>query len=67
MLHPADSPKTRTYRKYVIVAVTGVVVVAVILTAILVGMHLFTQGQEDILKVKKGEQLLKLTSAFLSH
>jgi len=43
--------------------VTGVVVVAVILTAILVGMHLFIQGQKDIVKVgkDKDDKLLTLT------
>jgi len=30
-------------------------VAAVILTAILVGMHLFTQGQKDILQVEEDE------------
>jgi len=36
--------------------VTGVVVVAIILTAILVGMYLFTQGQKDIVQVEKDEK-----------
>jgi len=43
-LHRSDPPKSRLYRKYAIIAVTGVVLVAVILTASLVGMHLFIQG-----------------------
>jgi len=58
VLHLVVPPKSRPYRKYAIVAVTGVVVAAVILTAILVGMYLFTQGQKDILKVDKDDKLL---------
>jgi hypothetical protein len=45
-----DSSKPRPYRKYVIIAVTAVVVAAIILIAILVGMYLFTEGQKEILQ-----------------
>jgi len=58
VLHSAVPPKSRPYRKYAIIAVTGVVVAAVILTAILVGMYLFTQGQKDILKVGKDSKVV---------
>lgn len=47
---PVVPPKSHPYRKCVIIAVTGVVVAAVILTAILVGLYLFTEGQKEILK-----------------
>ena len=57
----AVPPKPRPYRKYAIIAVTGVVVAAVILTAILVGMYLFTQGQKDILKVGKDNKAVECT------
>ena len=50
VLTPVVPPKSRSYRKYVIIAVTGVVVAAIILTAILVGMHFFTEAQKEILK-----------------
>jgi len=50
VLSPVVPPKSRPYRKYVIAAVIGVVVAAIVLTAILVGMYLFTEGQKDILK-----------------
>ena len=56
MLHSAVPSKSRPYRKYAIFSVTGVVVIAVILTAILVGMYLFTQGQKDILKVQNNNK-----------
>jgi len=46
----ADVPKPRNMKKIVIIAVSAILAVAIILTAILVGMYLFTQGQKDILK-----------------
>ena len=50
-IHGADAPKSRSYKKYVIIAVSAVLAVAIILTAILVGMHLFTEAQKDIVRV----------------
>lgn len=47
---PAVPPKPRSYRKYVIIAVTGIVVAAITLTAILVGMYFFTETEKEILK-----------------
>jgi len=57
----AVSQKSRPYRKYAFIAVTGVVAAAVILTAILVGMYLFTQGQKDILRVWKDNKVVECT------
>lgn len=45
-----EAPKSRSYKKYAIIAVSGILAVAIILAAILVGMHLFTQAQKDIVK-----------------
>ena len=39
-------------KRNIIIAVTGVVVVALVLTAILVGMYLFTEAEKDLLKVR---------------
>ena len=50
-IHGAETPKSRSYKKYVIIAVSGLLAVAIILTAILVGMHLFTEAQKDIVRV----------------
>ena len=50
-IHDGDAPKSRSYKKYVIIAVSGLIAVAIILTAILVGMHLFTEAQKDIVRV----------------
>ena len=50
-IHDAEVQKSRPYKKYVIIAVSGVLAVAIILTAILVGMHLFTEAQKDIVRV----------------
>jgi hypothetical protein len=49
--------KTRNTKKYVIIAVSGILAVAIILTAILVGMYMFTEGQKEIIKytLKMGE------------
>jgi hypothetical protein len=44
------APPSKSYRKYVIIAVTGIVVAAIILAAILVGMYFFTEAQKEILK-----------------
>ena len=49
----AHTPKPSSNRKYVIVAVTGIVLAVVILTAILVGMHFFSEAQKEIVKVVK--------------
>lgn len=46
-----EAPKPRPLKKYVIIAVSGILAVAIILTAILVGMYLFTDAQKDILQV----------------
>jgi hypothetical protein len=46
----ADVPKPRNVKKIVIIAVSAILSAAIILTAILVGMYLFTQGQKEILK-----------------
>src|SRR6218665_3559760 len=64
-IHDADAPKSRSYKKYVIIAVSGLLAVAIILTAILVGMHLFTEAQKDIVRVSdicKYYRLLKKIS-----
>lgn len=45
-----EPSKSRPYKKYVIIAVSGILAVAIILTAILVGMHLFTEAQRDIVR-----------------
>lgn len=37
-------------RKHVLIAVSAVLIVAIILVAILVGMHMFSQAQKDIVK-----------------
>ena len=50
-IHESDAPKSRSYKKYVIIAVSGLLAVAIILTAILVGMHLFTEAQKYIVRV----------------
>lgn len=47
----ADVPKPRNIKKYVIIAVTSTLSVAVALTAILVGMYMFTQAEKELLKV----------------
>lgn len=44
--------KTRSYKKYAIIAISSIAAVAIILAAILVGMYLFTESQKDIVKVK---------------
>lgn len=46
-----DTSKPRPRKKYVIIAVSGILVVAIILAAILVGMYMFTEAQKDILQV----------------
>lgn len=46
------APKPRNTKKYVIIAVSTVLTVAIILAAILVGMHMFTQAQKDLIKVR---------------
>lgn len=43
-------PKTHFTKKYLIIAVGGIVTVAIVLTAILVGMYLFTDAHKNILK-----------------
>lgn len=45
----AAAPPRKT-KKYVIIAVSGILAVAIILAAILVGMYMFTQAQKDIIQ-----------------
>jgi hypothetical protein len=42
--------KPRNTKKYVIIAVSGILAAAIILTAILVGMYMFTEAQKDIIQ-----------------
>src|SRR6218665_2872836 len=63
MSHPS---KSRSYRKYVIIAVTGIVMAAIILTAILVGMHFLTEAQKEIVKVAKDNEL-SFTDLYVMH
>jgi len=43
--------KTRSYKKYAIIAVCSIATIAIILAAILVGMYLFSESQKDIVKL----------------
>ena len=61
MAPPVAKQKSRHYRQYIVIAVIAVVAAAVILTAILVGMHLFTNAQKDILKVRKDNRFVECT------
>ena len=46
---PQKSEKSRQ-RFYIIAAVSGVVVVALVLIAILVGMYMFTEAEKEIIQ-----------------
>lgn len=46
------SEKRRKYKKYAIIAGSAVLVVAIVLTAILVGLYFFSETQKDIIKVE---------------
>lgn len=46
---PAEAPRRKT-KKFVIIAVSGILAAAIILTAILVGMYIFTKAQMDIVQ-----------------
>lgn len=47
----SEPPKSRPHKKYVIIAVSCILTVAMILIAILVGMYMFTEAQKDIVQV----------------
>ena len=47
----ADVPKSRNVKKVVIIAVSAIASVVIVLTAILVGMYIFSEANKEIIKV----------------